>query len=190
MKRLMRDNTGPRGELDNDAFARALLMFRNTPMQGIGLLPAQIVFGRELRDTMPFKPGKGNMHKEWRVTAEDREKALAKRHVTCLEKLNRHAKELKELEVGQSVKVQNQVGNHGKDRYSGGSTSWYAVRMDGSRNVTLRNRKFLRTFNGVADMMAVATPKPTAWEDNACHSTGKNLPGPGERVREEGADDG
>ena len=61
-------------------------------MQGIGLSPAQIVFGRELRDTMPFKPGKGAMHKEWRVTAEDREKALAKRHVTSLEKLNRHAK--------------------------------------------------------------------------------------------------
>ena len=35
-----------------------------------------------------------------------------------------------------------------------------------------------------------ATPKPTAWEDKACHSTGKNLPGPGERVRQEGADDG
>ena len=45
MKRLMRDNMGPRGELDNDAFARALLMFCNTPMQGIGLSPAQIVFG-------------------------------------------------------------------------------------------------------------------------------------------------
>ena len=44
MKRLMRDNTGPRGELDNDAFARALLMFCNTSMQGIGLSPAQIVF--------------------------------------------------------------------------------------------------------------------------------------------------
>ena len=43
---------------------------------------------------MPFKPGKGAMYKEWRVTAEDREKALAKRHYTCLEKLNRHAKEL------------------------------------------------------------------------------------------------
>ena len=32
----------------------------------------------------------------------------------------------------------------------------YAVRMDGSRNVSIRNRKFLRTFNGVADMMADA----------------------------------
>ena len=78
--------------MDNDAFARALLMFCNTPMQGIGLSPAQIVFGRELRDTMPFKPGKGAMHKEWRVTAEDSEKAFAKRHVTCLEKLNRQAR--------------------------------------------------------------------------------------------------
>ena len=28
-----------------------------------------------------------------------------------------------------------------------------------------------------------ATPKPTAWEDNACYSTGKNLPGLGERVK-------
>ena len=83
MKRLMRDKTGPRGELDNDAFARAFLMFCNTPMQGVGLSPAQIVFGRGLRDTMPFKPGKG-MHKEWRVTVEERERALAKRHHTCL----------------------------------------------------------------------------------------------------------
>merc|ERR1711888_343048 len=48
MKGLMRDNMGPRGELDNDAFASVLLMFRNTPMQGIGLSTVQIVFGREL----------------------------------------------------------------------------------------------------------------------------------------------
>ena len=36
MKRLMRDDTGPRGELNNDAFASALLMYCNipiTPMQ-------------------------------------------------------------------------------------------------------------------------------------------------------------
>ena len=78
------------------------------------------------------------MHKEWRVTAEDREMALAKRHYTCLEKLNRHAKELKELKVGQSVKVQNQAGNYGK-RWArtgtvvevGPGPRQYAVRMDG-----------------------------------------------------------
>ena len=37
MKRLMWNNSGPRGDLDNDAFARALLMYRNTPMQGVGV---------------------------------------------------------------------------------------------------------------------------------------------------------
>ena len=62
--------------------------------------PAQIIFGRELRDTMPFKPGKGAMRKEWRITAEDRERALAKRHYTAMEKLNKHVKELKALKVG------------------------------------------------------------------------------------------
>ena len=37
--------------------------------------------------------------------------------------------------------------------------------------------------------MADDTLKPTAWEDNACHSTGENLPGPSERVIQEGPDD-
>ena len=92
MKRLMRSNTGPRGQLDNNAFPRALLTYRNTPMQGVGLSSAQIVFGRELCYTMPFKPGKGAMHKEWMITAEDREKALAKRHHTNMEKFNEHVR--------------------------------------------------------------------------------------------------
>ena len=101
------------------------------------------------------------MHKEWLITAKDREKALAKRHHTNMEKLNEHVKELKELQVGQSVLVQNQSGNHGK-RWArtgtvvetGPGPRQYAVRMDGSRNVSIRNRKFLRPFTGVADLMA------------------------------------
>ena len=31
--------------------------------------------------------------------------------------------------------------------------------MNGSRNVTIRNRKFLKTFTGVADMMADDVPQ-------------------------------
>ena len=57
----------------------------------------------------------------------------------------------------------------------------YAVRMDGSRNVTLRNRKFLRTFNGVADMMVgnVIPQKQPGEEEVQV----------GQPVRQEGADD-
>ena len=35
----------------------------------------------------------------------------------------------------------------------------YAVRMDGSRNVSISNRKFLRTYKGVADLMADDVPQ-------------------------------
>ena len=57
----------------------------------------------------------------------------------------------------------------------------YAVRMDGSKNVTLRNRKFLRTFNGVADMTADnAIPQKQPGEE------GVQVRQP---VRQEGADD-
>ena len=68
--------------------------------------------------------------------------------------------------MGQSVLVQNQAGNHGK-RWSRSGTvvetgpgpRQYAVRMDGSRNVSIRNRKFLRIFTGVADMMTNDDPQ-------------------------------
>ena len=71
-----------------------------------------------------------------------------------MEKLNEHVKELKALSVAQSVMVQNQAGNHGK-RWArtgtvveiGPGPRQYTVRMDRSRNVSIRNRKFLRTFN-------------------------------------------
>ena len=111
-KRMIRDNTGSKGELNKDKFARALLQYRNTPLQGIGLSPAQILFGREIRDFFPFAPGKAGIRQEWRVTANDREEALAKRHATNIETWNRNVKELSELEIGQNVFVQNQTGNY------------------------------------------------------------------------------
>ena len=70
-----------------------MLTYRNTPKPGVKLPPAQIVSGLELRYTMPFRSEKGVIHKEWRITAEDRENALAKRHHTNMETLNEHIKE-------------------------------------------------------------------------------------------------
>ena len=52
-KRLIEDNVGPNGELDTDKFLRAILIKRNTPDPTSKLSPAEIVFGRKLRDTMP-----------------------------------------------------------------------------------------------------------------------------------------
>ena len=37
MKRLLRDNTESQGKLNNDKFTRAILQYRNTPQQHLGL---------------------------------------------------------------------------------------------------------------------------------------------------------
>ena len=112
MKKLHRENTGPKGQVDIDKFTRAMLAYRNTPMQGVGLSTAKMVFGRVLKDTLPFAPGMGKVQKQWRIVVEDRERALAKRHRMNMEKLNKHMKELEPLKVGQSVLVQNKAGCH------------------------------------------------------------------------------
>ena len=57
-KRLVRGNLTQTGSLQTDRFARALLAHRNTPCPVSGLSPAQIVFGRVLRDFLPLQHGK------------------------------------------------------------------------------------------------------------------------------------
>ena len=53
-KRLMRSNVGPTGSLDTDKLLRALLQMRNTPDPDCNLSPAQILFGRPIRDAFSF----------------------------------------------------------------------------------------------------------------------------------------
>ena len=57
MKRLLQGNLGLDGELDTDTFSKALLNYRNTPDRDTGRSPAQVVFGRILRDKIPVAKG-------------------------------------------------------------------------------------------------------------------------------------
>ena len=169
-KRLIRDNVGPQGSLDTDRFARALMQYRNTPLQGINLSPAQILLGRNIRDFFPFTNAKSRMREEWLISADERDKALSRRHATHVERLSLHAHELPALAIGESVLIQNQTGNHpGRwDRTGvvvdiGPGPRQYLVRTYGSGRVTLRNRKFLRTCKTVAEppFHTPLTPQPT-----------------------------
>ena len=79
-KRLIRENVAPNGSIDNDSFRRALLSHRNTPDRDTGCSPAQVLFGRPIRDFIPILPHNCRPRGEWRLTMEQREIALSKRH--------------------------------------------------------------------------------------------------------------
>ena len=150
MKRLIRENTGSDGSLTNDRFLQALMTYRNTPDRDTGKSPAQVIFGRNLRDFLPSPQTRYKPQPEWIMLREDREKALAKRAVSNMEKLNRNCRVLPKLAVGDSVLVQNQVGNHPSKWDITGvivevkEHDQYVVKVDGSGRMTLRNRKFLK----------------------------------------------
>ena len=156
-KRLIRENTDKSGNLNNDKFSRALLNYRNTPCRDIGLSPSQIIFGRKLRDFIPCRPGEYEPRAEWILTREQREKALSRRYEMMGQRLKFGTKTLKKLEVGNIVSVQNQTGPRAKKWDKTGVIvetlpyDQYRIKMDGSGQVTLRNRQFIRKLaNGTS----------------------------------------
>ena len=110
-KRLIMENTGTQGDVDIPAFQRAMLTYRNTPTPLDNRSPAEIAFGRQIRDFMPVMPGKYVPCDTWTDTAANREKALMERHAKEVEALLPHTKKMPPLKVGNSVRVQNQTGN-------------------------------------------------------------------------------
>ena len=91
------------------------------------------------------------MREEWLISADERDKALSRRHATHVERLSLHTHELPALAIGESVLIQNQTGNHpGRwDRTGvvvdivvvvvvGPGPRQYLVRTDGSGRVTLK----------------------------------------------------
>ena len=180
-KRLLEDNVGPDGAINNDKIVRALLQLRNTPDKDCNLSPAEVLFGRRLKDAMPHLDKSVSMfespqmHTSWREAWTAREKALRSRMVKTCENLEKNSKELLPLREGDMVFIQNQDPASGKpnkwDRegtvIQTGENDQYLVRVHGTGRVTLRNRRFLRKFSlrspkiGVEDTHLAST-RPTA----------------------------
>ena len=164
-KRILRDNTGPGGNIDTDKVTRALLQQRNTPIYGVGLSPAQMLYGRQLRDCLLTLAEACKIRPEWRILAEDREKALVKRNITAIERYDEHTRALPELDIGDRVAVQNQHGPR-PNRWEKtglvvekGDNRQYIIRMNGSGRCSLRNRRFLRKIKPVCADRPLHTPK-------------------------------
>ena len=133
--------------LDNDRADRAVLQYRNTPIQNIGLSPAQLLLHCRLRDFVPSHPTLYKPHAEWIAAAQNREKNLSQRNVRLIEKYIRTAHTLRPLLKGQIVSIQ--CTNSGRWSTTGQIIeilphNQYLIRVDGSRRITLRNRRFLR----------------------------------------------
>ena len=139
-KRLLRDNTGPGGSIDTDRFMRAIMQFRNTPMQDCRRSPAQMVYGRQLRDFLPALHNKLEPMKDWSVTQEHRERTLAKKREDDGQRWATRTKDLAELVVGTKW---DKTGVVLESR----PHSQVLLMMDGSRRATLRNRKFVRPLH-------------------------------------------
>lgn len=107
------------------------------------------IFGRPIRDFIPIPPERYKPHPTWQSTSVARKEALRNRHMQSAERLSEHTHRLPPLSVGDHVRLQNQIGPfpHKWDKTGVvNQFDQYVVRIDGSRRVTLRNRKFLRKY--------------------------------------------
>ena len=55
-KRLLMTGTKPNGEPKWDEITQALMQHRNTPISDLNLSPAQLLFGRPIKDFLPIRP--------------------------------------------------------------------------------------------------------------------------------------
>ena len=166
VKRIITSNISPSGSLNVDSFHKGILSYRNTIDPVTKFSPALAVFGRQVRDGLPVLPGKYNPHNTWKELLEHREKAMAQRHVAQHEAWSEHTKKLPSLPVGTKVFIQNQVGNNPRRWERTGKVvevkdhDQYNVRVDGTGRVTLRNRKFLRSFTPITRTPPTGTSQP------------------------------
>ena len=148
------------GELDTYEATRALMAHRNTPVRDTSISPAMALYGRPIRDHLPRQ--KEEFTWQWQYIADARETALAKRHIRP-DNVQSRGRLMEPLVVGDAVQIQNQHGNNAKRWHNTGyivevlPNRQYHVVIDGSRRVSLRNRKFLHRIDPICRRAPVIT---------------------------------
>ncbi|MEL6804973.1 MAG: hypothetical protein AAFO91_14455, partial [Bacteroidota bacterium] len=164
-KRLLKENTGPNGQIDNDRIARAVLQYHNTPLRDGPMSPAQLLFGRALADFLPANPKAYELHPYWAKRVKDYRRQRHLNHRKMASRYNVGTRRLGELTIGQTVSVQHHV-----------SKRWdrtavvigilphrrYNLQMSDTGNITIRNRRFLKPIklNRQVGFPSGPTPQP------------------------------
>ena len=155
-KRLLQENTAVDGSLNTHSASQALLQYRNTPIQHLGLSPAQILFHRNLRDGIPVDPMKLRPHKKWVIAARAREDAFRSRNSELTRRYNRGTHSHQPIPTGTTVLIQD-VGGTARGRWSRSGTvvdhidRKYLIRMNGSGRIVSRNRRFIKISTARVD---------------------------------------
>ena len=150
-KRLLMANLDTTGSLDKDSVSRALLTYRNTPLQDCSISPAELLYGRTLRDHLPMSPQhQMSVLPKWKEIRNAREAVLSSRMIERAEESSQTRNPLKALNPGQHVLIQNGEGRKRWDR-SGLVVQalpyrQYRVKYDGSGRLQIRNRQHLKAF--------------------------------------------
>ena len=205
-KRLLRSNIGPNGSLNTDKFLRAMLQLRNTPDPDCHLSPAQILFGRPLRDAFTFatrleKFSNHNIRPLWRDAWRAKEDALRQRYHRTTESLKEHSRPLPPLNTGDRCYIQNQSGNHPKRWNRSGTVietldhDSYLIKVDGSGRVTKRNRRYLRRFTPPSAIIQQPTrafiplTHPVTTHDTTCQPHNNRNPSTVQQDQHDNLDD-
>jgi hypothetical protein len=193
-KRTLMTNMGPNGSLNSDKLLKAMLAIRNTPDTDSEMSPAQVLFGRPLRDMFAFTPRQDKfthhlVRPVWRDAWREKESALRCRWARTLERLQQGTRALEPLKAGDRVFVQNQVGNHATKWDRSGmvvdvrDNDQYVVKVDGSGRTTLRNRRFLRRYTMPSSSLPGSSPcgipqepVPRAYRDKSPYSDSTSRP--------------
>ena len=103
-------------DLNTDKMVRALLTQRNTLDPTCKLSPAQILFGRSLRDTIPYinksfmSFTNPQISSQWQNMWKLKEETMRDRYSNTLVTLHDHSRPLIPLNTGDQVFTQNQTG--------------------------------------------------------------------------------
>ena len=99
VKRLIRDNTASDGTPHWDKILRAMMNHRNTPDPEWKLSPAQLLFGRPIRDFLPIKLNQYSPQECWVRDRVSREQAMKHRVHLGMEKWSRNTRILPALKL-------------------------------------------------------------------------------------------
>ena len=146
MKKIIRANVSPAGVLDRPSTVAGLMMFRNTPREPLNMSPAQLIFGQDIRDSLPVS--RASLKPDHRFAVETRRQSVRESKRKEKRKGRKGKREMDLLQQGQKVFVQHP----GTKRWTstativnfGANDREYIIKDDDTDRVLRRNRKFLR----------------------------------------------